>query len=80
MLEPGESTVGGHVDVRHLAATPVGETVTCLARVVNVKGPAISFQLEAHDQHELIARGFQGSRVIQIDRFAQKVNRKRSAQ
>jgi fluoroacetyl-CoA thioesterase len=80
LLEPGESTVGGHVDVRHLAATPVGETVTCLARVVNVEGPAISFQLEAHDQHELIARGFHRLRVIHIDRFAQKVSRKRSAE
>jgi fluoroacetyl-CoA thioesterase len=79
MLEPGESTVGGHVDVRHLAATPVGETVTCLARVVNVDGVAISFQLEAHDQHELIARGFHRLHVIKIDRFARKVGRKSSA-
>src|SRR5262245_44534443 len=78
-LEPGESTVGTHVEVRHLAATPVGETVTCTARVVNAEGPAISFQLEAHDQHELIARGFHRLRVIRVDRFAQKVSRKRSA-
>src|SRR5580658_1327741 len=46
LLEPGESTVGAHVEIRHLAATPVGDSVTCLARVVNVEGAAISFQLE----------------------------------
>ena len=79
MLEPGESTVEAHVDVQHVAATPVGETVTCLARIVHVEGPVISFQLEAHDGHERIARGFHKLRVIHIDRFAQRVSRKRSA-
>src|SRR5690242_16503009 len=35
MLEPGESTVGTEIQVRHLAATPVGQAVTCTARVVH---------------------------------------------
>jgi predicted thioesterase len=72
-LEPGESTVGTRVDVQHLSPTPLGETVTCVARVVRAEGPAVSFQLEARDGHELIARGFHRLRVIRVDRFAERV-------
>jgi predicted thioesterase len=75
-LDPSESTVGTYVDVRHLAATPVGRAVTCRARVVQVEGTAIAFQLEAHDEHELIAKGFHRLSVIDVRRFAQKVHRK----
>jgi len=72
-----ESTVGTYLEVRHLAPTPVGETVTCRARVVQAHGAFVSFQLEAHDEHEVICRGFHKLRVINVDRFAQKVHGKR---
>ena len=75
LLEPGESTVGTQVEVRHLAPTALGQTVTCLARVVHADGTVISFQLEAYDEHELIAKGFHRLQVIQVARFAQKVHR-----
>ena len=45
-LEPGESTVGTHIDVRHLAPTPLGERVTCRARVIHTEGPVVSMQFE----------------------------------
>ncbi len=76
MLEPGESTVGMEVEVRHLAATPVGQTVTCRARVLFAEGREVSFLLEAHDEHERIARGTHRLAVIRVDRFAQRVARK----
>jgi len=72
-LDEGECTVGAHVDVDHLAATPVGHAVTCLARVVHIEGRLIAFQLEARDETELIARGFHRRRVIQTDRFARRI-------
>ena len=75
-LEPGESTVGMEIEVRHLAATPVGQKVTCIARVIQTEGTVISFQLEARDEHELIARGFHKLKVIRIDRFATKIQHK----
>ena len=75
-LEPGESTVGMEIEVRHLAATPVGQKVTCLARVIQTEGTVISFQLEARDEHELIARGFHKLKVIRVDRFAAKIQHK----
>ncbi len=76
-LSEGESTVGSHVDVDHLAATPVGQAVTCIARVVHMEGRLISFQLEARDEAELIARGFHRLRVIHVERLARRVEAKR---
>lgn len=76
-LEEGESTVGSHVDVNHFAATPVGQAVTCLARVVHTEGGAITFQLEARDEMEAIARGLHRLRVIQVERLARRVDAKR---
>jgi len=75
-LEPGESTVGTYIEVRHMAPTPVGESVICRARVVQAEGATISFQLDAQDEAEQIARGFHKLRVIRVDRFAQKVREK----
>ncbi|HLQ46814.1 MAG TPA: thioesterase family protein [Planctomycetaceae bacterium] len=76
LLEKGESTVGVHVDVQHLAATPLGQRVNCRARVIHCEGTLVSFQLEAHDEHERIARGVHKLRVIQVARFADRVRGK----
>lgn len=76
-LESGESTVGTNVEVSHLAATPVGNTVTCLARIIHVEGNQVSFQLEARDEHEVIAKGFHKLQVIRVDRFAARVQSKK---
>ena len=73
LLEPGESTVGVVVNVEHTAATPLGEQVVCRARVIYTDGPLISFQFEAHDEHEKIAGGTHKLRVIQATRLAKKV-------
>jgi len=78
LLDEGESTVGMQVDVQHLAATPLGEQVTCRARVIHSEGTVISFQLEARDEHELIARGIHKMSVIDVERFAKRVERKKS--
>jgi len=75
-LNDGESTVGSHLDVDHLAATPVGEAVACLARVVHLEGRVVSFQLEARNQAEVIARGFHRLRVIDVERLARRVEMK----
>ena len=76
ILEAGESTVGTHVDVHHLAPTPLGQHVMCQARVIHTDGPVVSLQLEARDEHELIARGIHKLRVIRCDRFAIRVRAK----
>ena len=77
LLERGESTVGVLVNVEHTAATPLGAQVVCRARVIYADGPLVSFQFEAHDGHEQIARGTHKLRVIEASRLAKKVEQKR---
>lgn len=75
-LEPGESTVGLEIELRHLAPTPPGRTVTCRARLIHVEGARLSFQLEAHDEHERVARGTHRLQVIRVEPFARRVREK----
>ena len=76
LLEAGESTVGVQVDVEHLAPTPLGHQVVCTARIINTDGRLITFQLDARDEHERIARGIHKMQVIQCARFASRVQSK----
>ena len=78
LLEPGESTVGVVINIEHTAPTPLGAEVVCTARVIYTDGPLISFQFEAHDEQEIIARGMHKLRIIEAARIAKKVQRKRS--
>ena len=63
-------------DCKHTAATPIGNEATCRARAISTVGSLISFQLEAHDEHESIARGTHKPRVIEAARLARRVQRK----
>jgi predicted thioesterase len=78
LLDPGESTVGSHIDVEHLAATPIGHQVRCTAQVIHFEGSIVSFSLKAYDERELIACGTHKLRVILVERFAKRVNAKRT--
>jgi fluoroacetyl-CoA thioesterase len=78
-LEPHERSVGVSVQVEHLAPAPEGFTVTCRARVIHVNGPIVTFQVEAHDEAEPIARGLHQRAVIDVDRFARRIERKRQS-
>ena len=78
-LDEGERSVGTYVEVEHLAPVPEGFTVTCRARVIRVDGPLVTFQVDAHDGVETVARGLHRRRVIDVDRFARRVARKRAA-
>ncbi|MCA1685302.1 MAG: thioesterase [Planctomycetia bacterium] len=76
-LEAHERSVGTFVEVEHLAPVPEGFTVVCRARVILVDGPSVTFQVDAHDGTEPVARGIHKRRVIDVDRFARRVARKR---
>jgi fluoroacetyl-CoA thioesterase len=77
-LETNERSVGTFVEIEHLAPAPEGFTVTCRARVIHVDGQVVTFQIEAHDGAEPIARGIHRRRVIDVERFARRVERKRA--
>ena len=73
LLESNERTVGVEIELRHLAPTPLGQKVTCSARVIRVDRGQITFQVEARDGHELIARGLHQRAVIRVESFARRV-------
>jgi fluoroacetyl-CoA thioesterase len=75
-LEPNERTVGIEIDIRHLAPTPLGETVTCTARVIQAEGASVTLQIEARDEHEMIARGVHKRAVVRVESFARRLARK----
>ena len=76
-LEEHERSVGTFIEVEHLAPVPEGFTVVCKARVIRADGPVVTFQVEAHDGVEPVARGLHRRRVIDARRFARRVARKR---
>jgi fluoroacetyl-CoA thioesterase len=75
-LDEGENSVGTEIQMRHLAPTPLGHTVKCIARVIRTEDHLITFQIEASDELELIARGVHQRAIIHMDRFARGVGRK----
>jgi fluoroacetyl-CoA thioesterase len=75
-LDAGESALGTRVDVRHLAATPVGRHVTADARVTHVEGRRIEFAVQATDGREEIGVGTHERVVIQLARLAERMKTK----
>jgi fluoroacetyl-CoA thioesterase len=72
-LDPGEGSLGVHVEVSHLAATPVGMTVTVDATVVDVVGNRVGFKVKAHDGIDLIGEGRHERVVVLWDKFNARV-------
>jgi fluoroacetyl-CoA thioesterase len=68
-LPAGWASVGAVVSVKHLAATPVGFTVTARAEVISVSDRLVTFAVEAHDGAEKIGEGTHTRGVINLDRF-----------
>ena len=79
LLELDERTVGTEIELRHFAATPLGARVSITTRVIHVEGREVSFQVEARDEQELIARGLHQRAVIRVDSFARRLERKAAA-
>jgi fluoroacetyl-CoA thioesterase len=77
-LDAGESAVGTLVNVRHLAATPAGQTVTAEAVVTKVEGRRIWFDVIARDGIETIGDGTHERMVVDLARVAAKLATKAS--
>jgi fluoroacetyl-CoA thioesterase len=68
-LESGWVTVGTEVDIRHLAATPVGATVRTTARVIAVERRVIRFAVEAFDSKRRIGEGRHARGLVNVEAF-----------
>jgi fluoroacetyl-CoA thioesterase len=78
-LDPGEACVGTVVNVRHLAATPVGHRVTAEAVVTKVDGRRIEFTVSARDETEEIGNGTHERMVVDMARVAKRLDTKKPA-
>jgi predicted thioesterase len=76
-LDEGFDSVGTEVNVKHLAATPLGMTASFHAKVVHVDGNRVRFQVAAFDEKEKISEGTHERYVVNIARFASRVEAKR---
>jgi fluoroacetyl-CoA thioesterase len=76
LLDPGYDTVGTHVNVAHLAAAPIGATVTFSAEVLSVTDRRILFRVEAVNGTEKMGEGTHERAIIHIAKFATRLAEK----
>ena len=79
-LDPGWDSVGTHVDLRHLAATPVGMSVRLLAEVISSTDRRVVCRIEAFDEREKIAEGTHERALVDVARFAARLAAKAGGQ
>jgi fluoroacetyl-CoA thioesterase len=75
-LEPGESALGTRIDIRHLAATPVGQRVTGEAEVSKIDGRRIEFTVRAFDETEEIGNGTHQRALVSLAKIADRLKAK----
>ena len=75
-LEEGQSSVGTYLDVKHLAATPVGMEVYAESEVTEVDGRRIVFSVKAYDEKGLIGEGKHERFIVFSEKFVAKTYQK----
>ncbi len=78
-LRPGESSLGVHVSMDHLAPTPLGAEVTVRVRVTEVEGQKVTFEAEVEDAVEVVGRGRHVRFVIDLARHEKRFRAKLEA-
>ena len=80
LLPAGHQSLGTHLNVSHVAATPVGLRVIATAAVLGVEGRTVTFEVEARDEVEVIGSGIHQRVVVSVARFDERIQRKVAAQ
>lgn len=75
-LDEGLSTVGTSVNIKHLAATPMGQEVCATAELIGIDGKKLTFKVTAKDENELIGEGEHERFIIDSEKFLSRVNAK----
>lgn len=75
-LAQGHTSVGTRVDVKHLAPTPLGKTVTARAEVVVVDGDLATFRVVIRDEQEIVGECEHQRAIIDTQRFLRRVQKK----
>lgn len=78
VLPEGQTTVGVEVNIKHLAATPVGMSVRARAELIGIEGRKLTFNVEAWDDVEKVGEGTHARFVVDLDRFEKRFEQKRN--
>lgn len=78
-LGEDQTTVGTVVNIRHMAATPVGMTVRCETTLTEVDRKRLEFEIRAYDDKELVAEGTHQRFIIGLEKFLVNVEKKKQA-
>ena len=76
-LPAGQATVGTSLNVKHMAATPVGMSVKASAELVEVDGKRLVFRVEAFDDKDKIGEGTHERFIIDLEKFIKKAEAKK---
>jgi predicted thioesterase len=76
LLPEGYQSLGTVLNVRHIAATPVGMRLRATAEVLGIEGRTIRFRVEARDEKELVGDGTHERVVVNVAKFDQRVQKK----
>jgi len=77
-LDEGFDTVGARVDVRHLAATPLGMHVTFRTELTGIEDRRLFFRVEAFDEKDKISEGTHERAIVNVVRFAARLQSKQA--
>jgi len=77
-LDPGEDSVGAHVSIDHLAATPLGLTVRIEARIAELDRRKVTFEFSVHDPVEQVGRGKHVRFIVETAKTRERLAAKRA--
>ena len=75
-MEPGESSVGTLVNIRHISPTTLGLTVTATATLTEIDGRRLVIHVEARDELDIVGEGTHERFLISVDRFISRAREK----
>ncbi len=76
LLPAGQQSLGTHLDVSHIAATPTGMKVQATAELIAVDDRKLTFRVEARDSHEIVGTGTHERVVVTRAKFEQRISAK----
>ena len=76
LLPAGYQSLGTRIDVRHMAATPVGMKVRATAAVTRIESRTVIFRVEVQNEKELIGDGTHERVVVNVEKFDARIRKK----
>jgi predicted thioesterase len=76
LLPAGKQSLGTHIDISHIAATPVGMMVKAEAELIEVNGRKLLFAVRARDEMDLIGEGRHERVIVTAASFQARINEK----